>query len=146
MVVVGPVGLTLALALRKQDIVVSLVDRPPQPRDRSKALVIWPRTLDLTCRAPSGETRLHELLRSGRLVLLSVGTPLPPLDPSLVRDWLVPAVAAPQSSYRAGWVYLIRQEAYPFSCAPSAERERLLAVWEARRWGCSTTCIKEWKI
>ena len=43
----GPVGLTLALALRQQDIAVRLVDRAPQPSDRSKALVIWPRTLEL---------------------------------------------------------------------------------------------------
>ena len=43
----GPVGLTLALALRQQEIAVRLVDRAPQPSDRSKALVIGPRTLEL---------------------------------------------------------------------------------------------------
>ena len=91
------------------------------------------RTPDLACCAPSGETRLHALLRSGRLVLLSVGDPLPALDSSLAGDGLVSAVAAPQPGYRAGWTYLIRPDAYLCSCAPSAEQERLLAVWEAWR-------------
>ena len=35
MVGAGPVGLTLALALRQQDIVVRLVDRAPQPGYRA---------------------------------------------------------------------------------------------------------------
>ena len=91
------------------------------------------RTPDLACRAPSGETRLHALLRSGRLVLLSVGNPRPALDSSLARDGLVSAVAAPQPGYRAGWTYLIRPDAYLCSCSPRAEQERLLAVWEAWR-------------
>ena len=91
------------------------------------------RTPDLACCAPSGETRLHALLRSGRLVLLSVGNPLPALDSSLAGDGLVSAVAAPQPGYRAGWTYLIRPDAYLCSCAPSAEQERLLAAWEAWR-------------
>ncbi|MGA1084628.1 MAG: FAD-dependent oxidoreductase, partial [Vulcanococcus sp.] len=43
----GPVGLTLALALRQQDIAVRVVEREPKPSERSKALVIWPRTLEL---------------------------------------------------------------------------------------------------
>ena len=36
----GPVGLTLALALRQQDIAVRVVEREPKPSERSKALVI----------------------------------------------------------------------------------------------------------
>ena len=40
---------------------------------------------------------------------------------------------APQPGYRAGWTYLIRPDAYLCSCAPRAEQERLLAVWEAWR-------------
>jgi hypothetical protein len=42
-------------------------------------------------------------------------------------------MAAPQPGYRAGWTYLIRPDAYLCSCAPSAEKDRLLAVWEAWR-------------
>ena len=76
---------------------------------------------------------MHALLRSGRLVLLSVGNPLPALDSSLAGDGLVSVVSAPQPGYRAGWTYLIRPDAYLCSCAASAEQERLLAAWEAWR-------------
>jgi 2-polyprenyl-6-methoxyphenol hydroxylase-like FAD-dependent oxidoreductase len=43
----GPVGLTLALALRRQGIAVRIVDKAAARTDKSKALVIWPRTLEL---------------------------------------------------------------------------------------------------
>lgn len=43
----GPVGLTLALALRRQGIAVRIVDKAVARTDKSKALVIWPRTLEL---------------------------------------------------------------------------------------------------
>ncbi len=43
----GPVGMTLALALRRQGLAVRLVDKSGERTDKSKALVIWPRTLEL---------------------------------------------------------------------------------------------------
>ncbi len=43
----GPVGLTLALALKRQGVTVRIIDKNDGPTDKSKALVIWPRTLDL---------------------------------------------------------------------------------------------------
>jgi len=43
----GPVGMTLALALRRQGIAVRIVDKAAARTDKSKALVIWPRTLEL---------------------------------------------------------------------------------------------------
>ncbi|MDM0014512.1 FAD-dependent monooxygenase [Variovorax sp. J22P168] len=43
----GPVGLTMALALRRRGVAVRIVDRAPAPTDKSKALVIWARTLEL---------------------------------------------------------------------------------------------------
>ncbi len=43
----GPVGLTLALALRRQGVAVRIVDKAATRTDKSKALVIWPRTLEL---------------------------------------------------------------------------------------------------
>jgi len=88
------------------------------------------RTPDLPCRAANGDTRLHALLGGGGIVLLSVGTPLPPIEPSLAGDWLVAASAAPQDGYVAGRTYLIRPDAYLSSCVPSAEREQLLTLWD----------------
>lgn len=43
----GPVGLTLVLALRRQGVAVRIVDKAAARTDKSKAVVIWPRTLDL---------------------------------------------------------------------------------------------------
>lgn len=43
----GPVGLTLALALGNQKINVRLIDKALAANNHSKALVIWPRTLEL---------------------------------------------------------------------------------------------------
>jgi 2-polyprenyl-6-methoxyphenol hydroxylase-like FAD-dependent oxidoreductase len=43
----GPVGLTLALALRRQGVAVRIVDKSAARTDKSKAVVIWPRTLEL---------------------------------------------------------------------------------------------------
>ena len=40
----GPVGLTLALALRRQGVALRIVDKAAARTDKSKALVIWPRT------------------------------------------------------------------------------------------------------
>jgi len=43
----GPVGLTLANELARQGIAVRIVDRNAERTDKSKALVIWSRTLEL---------------------------------------------------------------------------------------------------
>ena len=51
----GPVGLTLALALRQQDIAVRLVDRAPQPGYRAGwTYLIRPDAYLCSC-APSAE-------------------------------------------------------------------------------------------
>jgi 2-polyprenyl-6-methoxyphenol hydroxylase-like FAD-dependent oxidoreductase len=43
----GPVGLFMAASLARLGVTVRIVDKAPAPSDRSKALVIWPRTLEL---------------------------------------------------------------------------------------------------
>jgi 2-polyprenyl-6-methoxyphenol hydroxylase-like FAD-dependent oxidoreductase len=43
----GPVGLTMAMALRRRGVAVRIVDKAAQRTDKSKALVLWPRTLEL---------------------------------------------------------------------------------------------------
>lgn len=43
----GPVGLTLACELLRHGCAVRIVDRNLHPTDKSKALVLWPRTLEL---------------------------------------------------------------------------------------------------
>lgn len=43
----GPVGMSLALALKRQGVDLRIVDKAAARTDKSKALVIWPRTLEL---------------------------------------------------------------------------------------------------
>ncbi len=43
----GPVGLTMAAFLRQQGLAPRIVDKAPHASDRSKALVIWPRSLEM---------------------------------------------------------------------------------------------------
>jgi 2-polyprenyl-6-methoxyphenol hydroxylase-like FAD-dependent oxidoreductase len=47
----GPVGLTMAIELARYGVAVRIVDKAAQRTDKSKALVIWSRTLELMDRA-----------------------------------------------------------------------------------------------
>ena len=47
----GPVGLTLAGELARYGVSVRIVDKAPQRTDKSKAIVLWSRTLELLDRA-----------------------------------------------------------------------------------------------
>lgn len=49
----GPVGLTMATELARYGIPIRIVDKSPQRTDKSKALVIWSRTLELLDRGGS---------------------------------------------------------------------------------------------
>ena len=42
----GPVGLTTAAELTRYGLKVRIIDQTPEPTDKSKALVVWPRTLE----------------------------------------------------------------------------------------------------
>jgi 2-polyprenyl-6-methoxyphenol hydroxylase-like FAD-dependent oxidoreductase len=55
----GPVGLTMAAELVRYGVSVRIVDKAPQQTDKSKALVLWSRTLELLDRGP-GATRFIE--------------------------------------------------------------------------------------
>jgi 2-polyprenyl-6-methoxyphenol hydroxylase-like FAD-dependent oxidoreductase len=43
----GPVGLTMAAALTRHGLKCRIIDKAPAPTDKSKALVVWSRTLEL---------------------------------------------------------------------------------------------------
>lgn len=43
----GPVGLALAAELTRYGLDIRIIDKAPQRTDKSKALVVWPRTLEL---------------------------------------------------------------------------------------------------
>jgi 2-polyprenyl-6-methoxyphenol hydroxylase-like FAD-dependent oxidoreductase len=50
----GPVGLTLAIELKRFGVAVRIVEKAAQRTDKSKALVLWSRTLELLDRQPGG--------------------------------------------------------------------------------------------
>jgi 2-polyprenyl-6-methoxyphenol hydroxylase-like FAD-dependent oxidoreductase len=50
----GPVGLTLACELTRYRVPVRIVDKAAQRTDKSKALVLWCRTLELLDRGDQG--------------------------------------------------------------------------------------------
>src|ERR1700722_14924945 len=43
----GPVGMTMASELKRYGVPVRIIDKAPARTDKSKALVIWSRTLEL---------------------------------------------------------------------------------------------------
>jgi 2-polyprenyl-6-methoxyphenol hydroxylase-like FAD-dependent oxidoreductase len=56
----GPVGLTLAIELTRFGIPVQIIDKAAQRTDKSKALVLWSRTLELLDRQPGGSAAFRE--------------------------------------------------------------------------------------
>ena len=66
----GPVGLTLATELARYGVSVRIVDRAPHRTDKSKALVLWSRTLELLDRGGRavvpGEVERHALREAFR--------------------------------------------------------------------------------
>jgi 2-polyprenyl-6-methoxyphenol hydroxylase-like FAD-dependent oxidoreductase len=56
----GPVGLTLACELTRYQVPVRIVDKAPQRTDKSKAIVIWSRTLELLDRGDQGSAPFVE--------------------------------------------------------------------------------------
>lgn len=52
----GPVGLTMAAELARYGVAVRVVEKAAQRTDKSKALVLWSRTLELLDRSGSGDS------------------------------------------------------------------------------------------
>jgi len=56
----GPVGLTLACELTRYRVPVRIVNKAPQRADKSKAIVLWSRTLELLDRGDQGSVSFVE--------------------------------------------------------------------------------------
>jgi 2-polyprenyl-6-methoxyphenol hydroxylase-like FAD-dependent oxidoreductase len=68
----GPVGLTLAIELTRFGVPVRLVEKAVQRTDKSKAVVLWSRTLELLDRQPAGSTSFREAgFKVGAVSILS---------------------------------------------------------------------------
>src|SRR5580704_911872 len=86
----GPVGLTLAIELARYAVPVRIVEQAAHRTDKSKALVLWSRTLELLDRQPGGSAPFIEAgfkadavsffageKRIGRVSMDSVDSPYP---------------------------------------------------------------------
>ena len=85
----GPVGLTMAAELARFGVSFRIVDKAPQRTDKSKALVLWSRTLELLERGPGSARFLQAGFKAeavnfiagdksiGRVEMRSVDTPFP---------------------------------------------------------------------
>jgi 2-polyprenyl-6-methoxyphenol hydroxylase-like FAD-dependent oxidoreductase len=84
----GPVGLVLACELLRRGVPVRIVDRAAGPQEGrpSKAILVWPRTLELV----HGIGVAEEMIRSGHLLdgvrFYSDGTPLGAVDLTRLPD------------------------------------------------------------
>ena len=84
----GPVGLSMAMALKSMEVPVRIIDRGTKPTELSKALVIWARTLEVldgTCDAAE-EAAIKQRLASARTEVAACAsmppTPAPTGAPS----------------------------------------------------------------
>ena len=57
----GPVGLTLAIELARYAVPVRIVEKAAHRTDKSKALVLWSRTLELLDHQPGGSEPFLEV-------------------------------------------------------------------------------------
>lgn len=101
----GPVGLTLALALKRQGVDVRIIDMNEGPTDKSKALVIWPRTLELLDIQGCAQMFLDAGMKAKRACIIADHKPLVQVD-----------LASAPSAY--GFALMI----------PQAQTERLLGA------------------
>ena len=82
----GPVGLTMAAELARYGVSVRIVEKCAQRTDKSKALVIWSRTLELMDRMGCGASFVACRLQGQRRATLSPATAGRPCQPGYDAD------------------------------------------------------------
>ena len=93
----GPVGLTLSGLLARQGLRCLTVDRAAERTDKSKALVLWPRTLELLASVGAEEPFLAAGSPAHRGRVFSHGRPLGHLDFSRSGSVFASVLMIPQS-------------------------------------------------
>jgi 2-polyprenyl-6-methoxyphenol hydroxylase-like FAD-dependent oxidoreductase len=118
----GPVGMTAASELARYGVSVRIVDIAPQRTDKSKALVVWSRTLELLDRGPGGSAPFVEAGFKAHAVNLVVG------DGEVIGQVRLDSVNSP----------------YPYGLMlPQSETERLL---EERLAGLAVTVERQTEV
>src|SRR6195952_506517 len=80
----GPVGLTLAMELARYGVSVRVVDKAPARTDKSKALVLWSRTLELLERGPGSARFVEAGFKVNAVNMISGGKLIGHVDMSLL--------------------------------------------------------------
>ena len=93
----GPVGLTLALSLRRLGLAVRIVDKSAARTDKSKAVVIWPRTLELLDIQGCAQVFVDAGVRAKGARILGEGRQLAHADFGRARSAYPYALMIPQS-------------------------------------------------
>ena len=93
----GPVGLAMAAELKRYGVALRLIDKAAAPSDKSKALVIWSRTLELIDRMGCGADFLAAGMRLRGATISAEGRRLADLDVSGLDTPHPYALAIPQS-------------------------------------------------
>ena len=115
----GPVGLTMAVELTRHGVACRIVDKAPERTDKSKALVLWPRTLELLDRAGAVEPFLSAGIRVVQARIFANREPLAELR--------LDGVPTP----------------FPFALMlPQSETERLLDAHLRRRGDAVERCVE----
>src|SRR4051812_23305283 len=93
----GPVGLTMAAELARYGVSVRIVDKAPQRTDKSKAMVLWSRTLELLDRARCSDGFVAAGLKIDGANIISGDKPLGHINIAAVESPYPYALSLPQS-------------------------------------------------
>src|SRR5260370_29874569 len=93
----GPVGLTMAAELARNGIAVRIVDKAPERTAKSKALVLWSRTLELLDRAGASGAFIAAGLKVDTANIVAGGKPIARVGLGGVKSPYPYALMLPQS-------------------------------------------------
>src|SRR5580698_6384032 len=93
----GPVGLTLAMELTRYGVSVRIVDKAPARTDKSKALVLWSRTLELLERGPGASRFIAAGFKVNAVNMISRDQTVGHVDMSSINSPYPFALMLPQS-------------------------------------------------
>src|ERR1700759_3068659 len=93
----GPVGLTLATELTRYGVGVRIVDKAPARTDKSKALVLWSRTLELLERGPGAARFIDAGFKVNAVNMISEDKVIGHVDISSLQSPYNYALMLPQS-------------------------------------------------
>ena len=93
----GPTGLTLAIELTRYGVPVRIVEKAAQRTDKSKALVLWPRTLELLDRGPGAKRFVDAGWKADAASIIAGDHPIARVDLTAVKSPYRFALMIPQS-------------------------------------------------